>query len=143
MSNEFRGTGNLGASPSLKYAQVKGESKPVLELRIFFDNYRPTGNGDFEQTGGFWLNTSLWGDRAEHASRILRKGARVHVYGRLVEQEWESKETGELRKGMHLNADELFVSLSRIDEIVFKPAREPGGATDTGPSEDVGDEAVY
>ena len=124
MSNEFRGTGNLGDNPALKYVLVKGEERAVMEMRIFFDEYKPDGDGGFEQVGGFWLNASVWGQRAESASKLLRKGARVRVEGRLKEQEWKDKETGEVKKGMQLDADEVFVSLSRIESISFKAKSE-------------------
>jgi single-strand DNA-binding protein len=123
MSNEFKGTGNLGDNPSLKYVKVKGEDKPVVEMRIFFDEYKPDGNGGFEQSGGFWMNASLWGQRAEQVAKLLRKGARIHVSGRLSEQEWDDRETGETRKAMHLSADDVFVSLGRVENITFKAAR--------------------
>lgn len=120
MSNEFRGTGNLGDNPTLKTVTVKGEDRKVAELRVFFDDYRPDGNGGFEQVGGFWLNVSVWDKRAEDAAQHLRKGARVRIEGRLVEQEWADKESGEVKKAMQLNADDVFISLARVEEIRFK-----------------------
>jgi single-strand DNA-binding protein len=128
MSNEFRGTGNLGDKPLLKTVTVKGEERKVAELRVFFDDYRPDGQGGFEQTGGFWLNASVWDKRGEDAAQHLRKGARVHVAGRLTEQEWKDKETGEDKKAMQLNADEVFVSLSRIEKVEFRASKSSEGA---------------
>jgi single-strand DNA-binding protein len=124
MSNEFRGTGNLGDNPALKFVSVKGEDRAVMEMRIFFDAYKSDGDGNYEQVGGFWMNASLWGPRAESASKLLRKGARVRVEGRLKEQEWEDKETGEIKKRMQLDADEVFVSLSRVESITYKAKSE-------------------
>lgn len=124
MSNEFRGTGNLGDNPTLKTVTVSGEDRKVAELRVFFDDYRPDGKGGFEQTGGFWLNVSAWGNRAVDAERLLRKGARVHVAGHLAEQEWTDKDSGELKKAMALNADEVYLVLSRIEDVTFKAKRE-------------------
>ena len=126
MSNEFRGTGNLGDNPALKHVMAKGEDRKVAELRVFFDEYKPDGQGGFEQSGGFWMNVSVWDRRAEDVTQHLRKGARVHVTGRLVEQEWTAKDSGEERKAMHLNADEVFLSLSRLDEVKFKAKAQEG-----------------
>jgi len=105
---------------------VKGEDRKVAELRVFFDEYKPDGQGGFEQSGGFWMNVSVWDRRAEDVTQHLRKGARVHVSGRLVEQEWTAKDSGEERKAMHLNADEVFLSLSRLDEVKFKAKAQEG-----------------
>lgn len=121
MSNEFRGTGNLGENPAIKTVMVKGEERKVAEMRVFFDEYRPDGQGGFEQSGGFWMNASVWDKRGEDVCQHLRKGARVHVAGRLSEQEWIDKESGEVRKAMQLNADEIYLSLARLEEVRFKP----------------------
>lgn len=121
MSNEFRGTGNLGDNPILKTVMVKGEERKVAEIRLFLDEYKPDGQGGFEQSGGFWMNASVWDRRGEDVATHLRKGARVHVAGRLVEQEWTDKESGEVRKSMQLNADEVYLSLARLEQVKFKP----------------------
>lgn len=105
----------------MKHVLVKGEDRTVTELRIFFDEYKPDGEGGFEQSGGFWLTASVWDRRAEQAAQLLRKGARVRVEGRLVEQEWTDRETGEARKSMQITADEVYLSLARVEEIKFKP----------------------
>jgi single-strand DNA-binding protein len=125
MSNEFRGTGNVGDVPALKTIVVGEEVRKVAELRVFFDEYRADGNGGFEQTGGFWLNVNVWGDRrAAEVAQHVKKGARVHVTGRLSESKWTSKETGEERRALQLNADDLYLSLARVAEVQFKPKRE-------------------
>ena len=60
--NEFRGRGNLGATPELRRIDDGGEGRSVLSLRIYFARLVPTreGNsGGFEDRGGFWLNASV------------------------------------------------------------------------------------
>ena len=128
MSNEFRGTGNLADAPVLKTVLVKGEERRVAEMRVFFDDYKPDGNGGFEQKGGFWLSASVWDQRGEQAAQLLRKGARVHVAGRLAEQEWTDKNSGEVRSTMALNADEVYLSMSRIEAVTFRQRREEAAA---------------
>lgn len=128
MSNEFRGTGNLADAPVLKTVMVKGEERRVAEMRVFFDDYKPDGNGGFEQKGGFWLSASVWDQRGEQAAQLLRKGARVHVAGRLAEQEWTDKNSGEVRSAMALNADEVYLSMSRIEAVTFRQRREEAAA---------------
>jgi single-strand DNA-binding protein len=120
MSNEFRGTGNLGAAPTLKHVTVKGEDRPVCELRVFFDEYSRDDKGDIQQSGGFWLSGSLWDRRAEAAAKLLRKGARVRVEGRLREETWVDKESGEEKSEFRLSIDDVFLALSRIESVQFK-----------------------
>ena len=125
MSNEFCGTGNVADLPVLKTVLVGKEERQVAELRVFFDEYRPDGNGAVEQTGGFWLDVNVWGERhAAEVAHLVRKGARVHVIGRLAESKWTVTATGEERRALYLNADRLFLSLARLAEAQFKPRRD-------------------
>jgi single-strand DNA-binding protein len=124
MSNEFRGTGNVGIAPSLKTVMVGKEERQVADLRVFFDDYRQDGKGGIEKAGGFWLDVNVWGPRAADVAQLVKKGARIHVAGRLTESRWTVTETQEERRALYLNADELFLSLSRISEVGYKTARE-------------------
>ena len=125
MSNEFCGTGNVADQPVLKTVLVGGEERQVAELRVFFDEYRQAATGEPEQVGGFWLDVNVWGDRhAAEVAQLVRKGARVHVAGRLAESKWTVTATGEERRSLFLNADHLYLSLARLTDARFKPRRE-------------------
>lgn len=125
MSNEFRGTGNVGDQPRLKAVLVGNEERQVAELRVFFDEYRQDGSGGVESAGGFWLDVNVWGDRyAAEVANLVKKGARVHVIGKLAESKWIVTATKEERRALYLNADHLFLSLTRMAEARFKPRRE-------------------
>lgn len=125
MSNEFRGTGNAGDMPVLKTVMVGNEERQVAELRVFFDEYRQDGHGGVEQAGGFWLDVNVWGERhAAEVARLVKKGARVYVIGRLVESRWTVTATGEERTAFYLNADHLFLSLTRLAEARFQLRRD-------------------
>lgn len=125
MSNEFHGTGNVGDQPVLKTVLVGKEERQVVELRVFFDEYRQDGSGGLEQAGGFWLDVNVWGERhAAEVAQFVKKGARVHVTGRLAESKWTVTATGEERRALHLNADRLYLSLARLAEARFKPRRD-------------------
>jgi single-strand DNA-binding protein len=129
MSNEFRGTGNVAETPRLKTVMVANEERTVTDMRVFFDEYRPDGRGGFEQSGGFWLDVNVWGvRRAGDVAQHVKKGARVHVIGRLVESTWTTTDTGAERRSLHLDADELFLSLVRLEAVTYRPKREvPSG----------------
>lgn len=124
MPNVFSGTGNLGDNPTLKTVSVNGVEKKVAELRVMFDEFKPDGDGGFESNGGVWLDVSVWDKRAETAASLLRKGARVRVDGRLTEQRWTDKETGKERTAHSIIADDITLSLSRIESVTFRPKRE-------------------
>ncbi|HGY89646.1 MAG TPA: single-stranded DNA-binding protein [Planctomycetes bacterium] len=120
MSNKFLGRGNLAAAPTLKHVEVDGEKRAVASMRIFFDRSVPDGNGGFEDKGGFWLDVSLWGPRAETAARLLDKGARVAVSGSLVQRTWEDKDSGDPRSRIELIADQVDVDLVRVDTLTYR-----------------------
>ena len=125
MSNEFRGTGNVAAPPLLKTVRVGNEERQVAQLRVYFDEYRQDGGGGVEAAGGFWLDVNVWGERhAAEVADLVKKGARVHVVGKLAEHVWTATATGEERRALYLNADHLFLSLARLAEANFKPRRE-------------------
>jgi len=128
MSNEFRGTGNVGIAPNLKTVMAGKEERQVADLRVFFDDYRQDGKGGVEQAGGFWLDVNVWGQRAADVAQFVKKGARVHVIGHLSESRWTATETQEERRALYLDADELFLSLSRLSEVGYKPPRAPDKA---------------
>ena len=119
MSNRFLGRGNLGADPEIRYT-AGGENEPVCSLRIFFDRPKPDGNGGFEDKGGFWLDTNLWGARGEAAARLLKKGARVLVTGELYEDTWQDRETGEDRSKVRLRAENVDLDLNRLDSVNWR-----------------------
>jgi single-stranded DNA-binding protein len=125
MSNEFRGTGNVADQPLLKSVLVGSEARQVAELRVFFDEYRQDGSGGVESAGGFWLDVNIWGDRhAAEVAHLVKKGARVHVIGKLSESKWVVTATKEERRALYLNADHLFLSLTRLTDAHFKSRRE-------------------
>ena len=138
MPNSFSGTGNLAEAPSLKHVAIGGEDRPVANLRVFFDEYRRNDDGEFEQNGGLWLNVSVWGRLAEEAARLLRKGARVRVDGRLKLGNWIDKETGESTPTIEVEADDISAKLTRVESIQFRASKrqadEPASDAPLAPS---------
>ena len=127
MTNEFRGTGNVGNQPRLKTVVVGNVERQVTELRVYFEAYRQDASGGLEQAGGFWLDVNVWGERhAAAVAQLVQKGARVHVIGKLTESRWTVTATGEERRALYLEADQVFLSLVRLAEVRFKPRRDTG-----------------
>jgi single-strand DNA-binding protein len=144
MSNRFVGGGNVGAAPELRWVDVCGEQRPVLELRVYFDRRVPKGEGKFEDDGGFWLTVSQWGSRAEGLARLLRKGARIQVVGTLRHEEWQDRETGANRSELRVTADTIFIDPVCLESVTYRPKRTPeSGARSTPPDEFDPDEIPY
>lgn len=144
MSNTFTAVGNLGGAPSLRHVDVpteggRKEKRAVCDLRVYVDRRVPDGKGGFEDRGGFWVTASLWGPRAEAAAKLLSKGARVHVSGTLYLHVWAEKGTGEERSELRLDADDVSLSLLRIESVTFSVPRSASAvANGLSPANDAG-----
>jgi len=79
--------GNLGADPDLKFGQSGGDG--ILKLRVattesYFDK---RSNERKDRTD--WHNVTLFGKRGEALSRMLKKGSRIYVEGRIETRSYE------------------------------------------------------
>ena len=118
MSNKFKGTGNLGKTPELKYINTTDGQRAVANFSIRFDRDKRLDDGSYVDNGGFWLDTAIFGKQAEHVARLLSKGNRVYTEGSLKQQTWE-KDGQEFRK-LVLEASYLALDLLGVDGIQFQ-----------------------
>ena len=80
--------GNLGADPELRVTQG-GQS--VLKLRLATsEKYVDKDRQRQERTE--WHSVVVWGKRAEALSKILTKGSRIFVEGRIQTQSYEDRD---------------------------------------------------
>lgn len=80
--------GNLGADPELR---VTSGGQAVLNIRLATtENYVDGSKQRKERTE--WHNVIVWGNRAEALSRILAKGSRILVEGRIQSSSYEGKD---------------------------------------------------
>ena len=80
----YTGTGRLTKDPELK-ATTGGSS--VLEFSLAYNTLKKGGSG-YEDKANY-LDCTIFGNRANALSDILRKGMRVTVSGTLEQQRWE------------------------------------------------------
>lgn len=77
--------GHLGAAPELRFTQG---GQPVLSMRLATtEKYQDKSGAKQERTD--WHLLTLWGKRAEALSKILNKGDRIAVEGRIQYRDWE------------------------------------------------------
>ena len=117
MSNTFKGTGNLGKTPELKFIDTAEGKKAVANFSIRFDRDKRLEDGSYVDNGGFWLDVAIFGKRAERVAKILSKGNRVYAEGSLKQQTWEQE--GEQRIKLVLEASYIAPDLLGIDTIQF------------------------
>jgi single-strand DNA-binding protein len=97
--------GNLGQDPELRFTQ---SGQGVLSLRMattesYFDN---TTKERKERTE--WHTVVIWGKRGEGLNKVLSKGSRLCVEGRLQTRSWEDK-SGNKRYTTEVNANNVLL----------------------------------
>ena len=135
VDNNVSIAGNLVADPELRY--TKGGAA-ISSLRVAV-NRRWNKNGEWEEETSFF-DVTAWAQIAENCAESLTKGMRVVVTGRLEEQRWEDKESGDPRRKIVIIADEVTPSLRWATADVTK---QHGKSTTTKKSEPVSDEPPF
>ncbi len=80
--------GNLGADPELR-STTNGRARLTLRLATT-ESYMDQNKQRQEVT--HWHNVVLWGPRAEALSKLLSKGSRIYVEGRIETRSYEDKD---------------------------------------------------
>lgn len=133
MPNKFEGVGNLADAPAIKNCRTRdGRSFKAAEMRVFFDEYSRDGAGEYTQSGGMWLAVTAYEHVAENCARLLQKGARVKVEGRLTQFNAHDDKGNEVAV-CAVEASHIYLSLARIEEIEFSQSKgrpQPGNSSD-------------
>lgn len=139
MSVRFVGEGNLGRDPSFKITNPEsdgsGEEIEKLEVSIYFQNlvYK---NGSYQEDGSFWAVVEIWGKAAEHNHRILKKGDRVLVAGRLKIDTYtptKGRNKGQEVQAPVVTADAIGLQCVRLETVQRRTPDSPKPATTDTP----------
>ena len=112
-------TGNLGGDPELR-ATATGRS--VLTFNVAVNERVPDGNDGWTDRAN-WIKVTVWGNRAESLAKILAKGSKVAVSGRLRQEKWEHN--GETRSNVGIVADDIDLMSKRslegthADQVIY------------------------
>ena len=108
MSNTMTIKGRAGSDASLRFTP---NGKATADFSVADTPRRKNEQtGQFEDAGPtLWQRVQVWGPEAEKAAEEVRKGSLVTVSGRVKADEWQDKQTGELRKSTTLVADVVYV----------------------------------
>lgn len=83
-------TGNLGRDPEFQTTQ-SGQMVSKFSLAV---------RQVKKDAPAFWVKVEVWGKQAEYVANYLKKGASVCVTGQVGEDQWNDKNTGELKKAI-------------------------------------------
>ena len=91
----------LTSDPELRSLQ---SGQPVCSMRVAFNTSKKGQDGSWEDQGNF-VNVAVWGAHGETCARLLTKGYRVALKGRLAWRSWESE--GGKRSEVSITADRV------------------------------------
>ncbi|MBR6577262.1 MAG: single-stranded DNA-binding protein [Akkermansia sp.] len=102
--------GNLTADPEVR-TTPRGNS--VAELRLAVNRISSGPNDGERREETTFLDVTCWGRTAEIAGQYLSKGRPVFIEGRLLQDTWEDKQTGQRRSKIRIVAENMQLLGSR------------------------------
>ena len=121
--------GNVTADPDLKFLN---NGSPKAEFSVAVSHYWTDASGEKQEKTSFF-DVVAWRYLAEDVARVLQKGVRVVVTGRLEQRSWEDEKTGGKRSKVELIADEVAVASKSIESFDRRtgPGKGGDGASNT------------
>ena len=101
--NMIKLAGVLGVAPELRLT-ANGNAVATL---IVYTNYLVRNDDGSTRQESDRHRVIVWGMHAEKAARLLRKGSKVRVQGRMTYPTWTDKQTGATRYGAEIVAQTL------------------------------------
>lgn len=113
--------GNLTADPELRTINSGAQvvSFTVASTPRTWDR----SINQFRDGNALFMECTAWRDMAQHIADSLTKGMRVIVQGRLTQDSWQDKATGQNRSRIRLQVDEIGPSLRYATAQVSRIAR--------------------
>jgi len=104
--------GNLTRDPEVRYT-TGGMAVCDIALAVSH-NWTDKKNNERKEETSF-IDVTLWGRTAEIAGEYLAKGRQVLIEGRLSQDRWDDKETGQKRSKLKVIAEEMKMVGGRPD----------------------------
>ena len=119
--NVIKIAGVLGVAPELR-TTANGNS--VATLIVYTNHLLRNGDGSTRQESERH-RVIVWGMQAEKAARLLEKGSKIRIQGRMTYPTWKDRQTGETRYGAEIVAQTLdYQGASEEDAPQTEPAAE-------------------
>ncbi len=112
--------GNLTRDPEVRYTP-KGQAVCDISIAVNRKWRDEAGNQHEEVT---YVEIVVWGKQAENCGQYLRKGSSACFEGRLQQESWEDKQTGQKRSKMCVVAEAV--------QFLSSPNREGGQQQERG-----------
>ncbi len=110
--NKVMMIGNLTADPEIRHTK---SGSPVAQMRLALNRRQSSANGEKKEETTF-IDVVLWDRQAELAQRYLAKGRSVLIEGRLQQETWTDKQTGQNRSKIRVVGERLEFMGARQEE---------------------------
>lgn len=100
--NQVTVAGNLVRDPDLRYT---GKGTPVCEATIAINRRWRSDSGEQKESTTF-VGLVIWGKRGEAFAEHLKKGRPVFCTGRITQDTWQDKTTGQKRERTKVEVDD-------------------------------------
>jgi single-strand DNA-binding protein len=117
--NIIKIAGVLGAQPELR---LTSGGNAVTTL-IVYTNYILRNDDGSTRQESERHRVIVWGMHAEKAARLLRKGSKIRIQGRMTYPTWKDKQTGATRYGAEIVAQTLDYQGANDEDAA--PSAEP------------------
>jgi single stranded DNA-binding protein len=101
--NVVKLSGVLGTAPDLR---ITANGNSVATLIVYTNYLLRNGDGSRSQESERH-RVVVWGLHAEKAARLLTKGSKIRIQGRMTYPTWKDRTTGETRYGAEIVASTL------------------------------------
>lgn len=116
--------GNLGGDPEIRHTS---SGRPVASFSVASSRSWVTSSGERKEATE-WFRVVAWGGLAEICKKMLHKGSRVYVEGRLQTRSWENQ--GQ----KHVRTEVVAHELVMLEERERPPAQEVEPPSDYYPA---------
>jgi len=139
--NVIKLAGVLGVAPELRLT-ANGNAVATL---IVYTNYILRNDDGSTRQESERHRVIVWGLHAEKAARLLRKGSKVRVQGRMTYPTWKDKQTGATRYGAEIvvatldyqganDEDEVQIAQPAVAVPTSQPAEPVAPAAEPAPA---------
>lgn len=121
--------GNITADPELR---IGASGASWVSFTVANTQWKRNGE-QWEEAGTSFYDVKAFKTLADNISESLTKGNKVIVVGRMVQESWEDKKTGDKRSKFVITADAVGPDLSKSPVEIAETERRGGRYDDEQP----------
>jgi len=121
MNCQVSGTARVVADPEIR---TTPNGKLLSEVRLAISNSTRRQDGSYKDSPAIWATATLWGQMAENAAEVLRRGDEVIFAGQLEKEEFDKKD-GTKGEKLVIKFAEIAPSIRRGAVVTREQANPP------------------